>query len=264
MEFLSKLQAAVNKNNSLLSVGLDPNMGMLPAEFKNDPAPFFAFGKSIVDATADLVCAFKPNSAFYEARGADGIAELKQTCDYIRENYPEIPIILDFKRGDIDTTNSHYTTYAFDYLQVDAVTIQPYEGKSAFQPFLDRKDKGIIVLCRMSNESSREFQDMMVDGRKLYEHVAEHVRDDWNENGNCLLVVGATSPEEMAEIRQIVGDDMWFLVPGVGAQGGSIEATLRAGGEHLIVNSARDIIYNENPRQRATEVRDEINKYRNA
>jgi len=262
MEFLDKLRTAIKKNNSLLSVGLDPNLDLLPEEFKDDPAPFFAFGKSIVDQTAEFVCAFKPNSAFYEALGADGIAQLKQTCDYIHDKYPEIPIILDFKRGDIDTTNSHYTTFAFDYLRVDAVTIQPYQGKSAFQPFLDRKDKGIMVLCRMSNESSREFQDMLVDGKKLYVHVAEHVRDSWNDNGNCLLVVGATSPQEMAEIRQIVGPDMYFLVPGVGAQGGSIEETIKAGGEHLIINSARDIIYNASPAERARQTRDEINKYR--
>jgi len=273
MTFLEKLDASWAKNNSLLCVGLDPNMDKLPQHLRQSKTPFFNFGKAIVDATADMVCAFKPNSAFYEARGATGIEELKQTCDYIREKYPEVPIILDFKRGDIDTTNNHYDTFAFEYLRVDAITVQPYEGHQSFQAFLDRKDKGVIVLCRMSNKGSGEFQDMLVDGRKLYVHVAEHVRDEWNMNGNCLLVVGATYPAEMAEIRQLVGDEMVFLVPGFGAQGGDIEATIKAGitsnGKGLIINSSRAIIYAsegkdfaESARQKAIASRDEINKYR--
>jgi orotidine-5'-phosphate decarboxylase len=273
MGFLDKLAAAWDKNDSLLSVGIDPNMDLLPDHLKDSETPFFDFGKAIVDATADLVCAFKPNSAFYEARGAEGIAELKQTCDYIRENYPNIPIVLDFKRGDIDSTNSKYDNYAFDYLEVDAVTIQPYEGRLAFQPFLARKDKGIIVLCRMSNEGSGEFQDMLVDGKKLYVHVAEHVRDQWNTNNNCHLVVGATYPKELAEIRQLVGDSMVILVPGLGAQGGDAEASVKAGitsdGKGIIVNSSRSIIYAskgtdfaEAARDAALKARDEINMYR--
>lgn len=273
MDFKRKLSASRTKNNSLLCVGLDPNMDMLPRHLRDSKTPFFDFGKAIIDATADMACAFKPNSAFYEARGAAGIAELKQTCDYISQHHADIPIILDFKRGDIDTTNNHYTKFAFDYLNVDAVTIQPYQGRQAFQPFLDRKDKGIMILCRMSNEGSDEFQDMLVDGRKLYVHVAEHVRDKWNANGNCQLVVGATYPAEMAEIRQLVGDDMVFLVPGFGAQGGEIEATIQAGitssGNGLIINSSRAIIYASTgedfakaARQQATASRDEINRYR--
>jgi orotidine-5'-phosphate decarboxylase len=273
MDFKRKLSASWAKNNSLLCVGLDPNLDMIPNHVRGSKKPFFDFGKAIIDATADLVCAFKPNSAFYEARGAAGIEELKQTCDYIREHYPALPIILDFKRGDIDNTNNHYTQFAFDYLQVDAVTIQPYEGHQAFQPFLDRKDKGIMVLCRMSNIGSDEFQDMLVDDRKLYIHVAEHVRDVWNTNGNCQLVVGATYPKEMAEIRAIVGDEMIFLVPGFGAQGGETEATVQAGitssGNGLVINSSRAIIYAsdgedfaEAARQKAIAARDEINKYR--
>ncbi|HUY85159.1 MAG TPA: orotidine-5'-phosphate decarboxylase [Candidatus Dormibacteraeota bacterium] len=273
MDFISQLSAAWTKNDSLLCVGLDPNIDKLPKHLLESETPFFDFGKAIIDATADLVCAFKPNSAFYEARGAAGIEELKRTCEYIRQNYPDIPIILDFKRGDIDSTNSHYTTFAFDYLGVDAVTVQPYEGRQAFQPFLDRKDKGIIVLCRMSNVGSDEFQDMLVDGRKLYVHVAEHVRDEWNANGNCLLVVGATYPKELAEIRSLVGDKMIFLVPGLGAQGGDAEATVRSGvtsdGKGLIINSSRAIIYASSgedfadaARQAAIATRDEINSYR--
>jgi len=273
MEFLDKLNAAVDKNDSLLCVGLDPNMDMLPPHLHSDATPFLTFNKQIIDATADLICAFKPNSAFYEARGASGIEELKQTCDYIRQHCPEVPIILDYKRGDIGNTNDHYTKFAFDYLQVDAVTVQPYQGREAVQPFLDCKDKGIIVLCRTSNPGAEELQDLMVGGRKLYLEVAENVVKSWNTNGNCLLVVGATYPAEMAEIRQLVGDDMVFLVPGLGAQGGDTEATVRAGitkaGRGLIISSSRDILYAskgedcaEAARQRATAARDEINTYR--
>jgi orotidine-5'-phosphate decarboxylase len=273
MDFKRKLSASWAKNNSLLCVGLDPNMDMLPAHLRDSQTPFFDFNKAIIDATANLVCAFKPNSAFYEARGAAGIEELKQTCDYIRQNYADIPIILDFKRGDIGNTNNHYTKFAFDYLQVDAVTVQPYQGRQAVQPFLDRKDKGIMVLCRTSNVGSDEFQDMLVDGRKLYLHVAEHVRDEWNANDNCQLVVGATYPKELAEIRALVGDDMVFLVPGFGAQGGETEATVKAGinsvGRGLVINSSRNIIYTSDgedfagaARQKAQAARDEINTYK--
>lgn len=273
MEFLEKLNAAVEANNSLLCIGLDPNIEKIPAHLQGGDAPFFEFDKSIIDATADLVCAYKPNSAFYEARGAAGIQELKDTCDYIRERYPNIPIILDFKRGDIGNSNDQYTKFAFDYLQVDAVTVQPYQGHIAFKPFLDRKDKGIIVLSRMSNEGAGEFQDMLVDNRKLYVHVAEKVRDEWNFNNNCLLVVGATVPNELEEIRELVGDEMVFLVPGVGAQGGDTEATLKAGlnskKRGLIINSSRAIIYSSNDedfaesaRQQAIATCNEINRYR--
>lgn len=273
MDFKRKLDASWAKNNSLLCVGLDPNIDMLPSHLKDDKTPFFTFNKAIIDATAAVVCAFKPNSAFYEARGAAGIEELKQTCDYIKQNHPDIPVILDFKRGDIGNTNSHYTKFAFDYLQVDAVTVQPYQGRQAVQPFLDCKDKGIIVLCRTSNPGAGELQDLTIDGRKLYLQVAENVAKNWNTNGNCLLVVGATAPEEMTEIRQLVGDDMVFLVPGIGAQGGDTEATIKGGinskGSGLIISSSRAIIYAsggkdfaEAARQKATAARDEINKYR--
>lgn len=269
MDFISKLRAARDKNNSLLCVGLDPDEAKIPTGLAS--RSYFEFNKAIIDATADLVCAFKPNSAFYEARGAAGVEELQQTCAYIQEKYPDIPIILDFKRGDIGNTNNHYAAFAFDYLGVDAITIQPYQGREAVQPFLDHKDKGIIILCRTSNEGAGEIQDLEVSGRKLYLQVAENVAKKWNANGNCLLVVGATYPEELTEIRQLVGNDMIFLIPGVGAQGGDIGAMLKAGGDNLIINSARDIIYAssgedfaEAARVRATATRDEINKYRGA
>ncbi|MGZ6005293.1 MAG: orotidine-5'-phosphate decarboxylase [Candidatus Saccharimonadales bacterium] len=273
MDFKTKLQRAQDKNNSLLCIGLDPDMAKLPAPLKETDSPYFVFNKAIIDATADLVCAYKPNSAFYESRGSTGIEELKLTCDYISQNYPDIPIILDFKRGDIGNTNDKYAEFAFDYLSVDAITVQPYQGQSAVQSFLDHKDKGIIVLCKTSNEGSGEFQDIEIDGQKLYLKVAENVSKKWNASGNCLLVVGATYPEELKEIRQLVGDDMTFLVPGIGAQGGDVEATLKAGlnkdGKGLIINSARAIIYasegedySDFARAKAIETVDEINKYR--
>lgn len=272
MSFLQLLDAAVSKNNSLLSIGLDPDFDRLPALFKDNTEPLFDFNRVIIEATAGLACAYKPNSAFYEARGADGIEELKKTCDYLREHCPDTPIILDCKRGDIGNTNEHYAAFAFDYLGVDAVTVQPYQGQKAVQPFLDRADKGIIVLCKTSNEGSGEFQDLETDGSKLYTQVARNVSGGWNANGNCLLVVGATYPSELAEVRALVGD-MVLLVPGIGAQGGDIEATMRAGlrsdGRGLIINSARAILYAsdgddfaEAARQAAASARDEINKYR--
>ncbi|HWB38735.1 MAG TPA: orotidine-5'-phosphate decarboxylase, partial [Candidatus Saccharimonadales bacterium] len=213
--------------------------------------------------------AYKPNSAFYEAHGSEGIMQLRETCHFLREQYPEIPIVLDFKRADIGNTNSYYTDFAFNRLGVDAVTIHPYLGREAVQPFLDHADKGVIVLCRTSNDGAAEFQDLEVDGKKLYLRVAENVKNNWNTNGNCLLVTGATYPEELAEIRATIGNEMWLLVPGIGAQGGDVAATVKAGGEHQIIASSRAIIYASNgdnfAKAAATEARktrDEINKYR--
>jgi orotidine-5'-phosphate decarboxylase len=273
MTFLEKLDAAVTKNDSLLCVGLDPDIDKLPRHLTVETTPCFAFNKAIIDATADLACAFKPNSAFYEAKGAAGIEELNLTCAYIREKYPDIPIILDFKRGDIGNTNAYSAKFAFDYLGVDAVTVQAYPGRTAAQPLLDYKDKGIMVLCHFSNEGAEEFQDLEVDGQKLYLRVAQNVKDEWNTNGNCQLMIGATYPEQLAEARKLVGDEMVFLVPGFGAQGGALEATVRGGinkdGKGMIINSSRGIIYAgsgedfaEAARIKAVEARDAINKYR--
>jgi orotidine-5'-phosphate decarboxylase len=273
MDFKRKLAASWAKNDSLLCVGLDPNMDKLPQHLRGDKAAFWTFNKAIIDAVADLVCAFKPNSAFYEARGVDGIAELKQTCDYILDKYPDIPIILDFKRGDIGSTNDQYITFAFDYLGVDAVTVHPWSGREGMQSFLNQKDKGIIVWCKGSNPGSGEFQDLEVKGTKLYLQVAKNVSQDWNKNNNCLLVVGATYSEELAEVRQAVGDDMVLLVPGIGAQGGDIQASLQAGlnstGNGLIISTSRTVLYasdgdnfSQAARDRTIELRDEINKYR--
>jgi len=265
---VEKFVAAVNKNNSVVCIGLDSDVAKLP-----NGVDQLTFNKAIIDATHDVVCAYKPNSAFYEALGDEGIQNLKQTCDYIHETYPEIPIILDAKRADIGNTNIGYVDFAFKYLGVDAITVQPYLGGEAVQPFLDRADKAIIVLCRTSNDGSAEFQDLEVDGIPLYKIIAKSVADNWNKNANCMLVVGATYPDEIKQVRGIVGDDMWFLIPGVGAQGGDVEKTVvsakNSQGSGMIINSSRGIIfassgtdYAEVARKKAIELRDEINKYR--
>ncbi len=273
MKFIDKLNSRVEHNGSLLCVGLDPDLIRLPVHVRESEAPYFMFNKAIIDATAELVCAYKPNSAFYEARGAAGIEELQLTCAYIQEKYPSIPIILDFKRGDIGNTNKQYARFAFEYLGVDAVTIQPWCGAEAVKAFLDYKDKGIIVLDRTSNPGAGELQDLSVGGQQLYLKVAENVRDNWNKNGNCLLVVAATYPKEMAKVRTLVGPDMVFLVPGIGTQGGDLAAVLAAGLNKkktgLIINVTREIIFAGTGKNFAAAARDkalslsaEINKQR--
>lgn len=268
MKFIEKLGAVTEKNNSLVCVGLDSDVAKLP-----HGADQLSFNKAIVDATHDLVCAYKPNTAFYEARGAEGIQVLKDTCDYIRALAPDVLILLDAKRADIGNTNAGYVQFAYDYLGADAITLHPYLGREALEPFLARDDKGAIILCRTSNPGSGEFQDVLTDGKKVFETVANSVARKWNTNKNCMLVVGATYPEEAAVIRQIVGDDLWFLVPGVGAQGGSVEATMRAAqsaqGDGLIISSSRDIIFAssgadfaEAARAKTEALRSEINTYR--
>lgn len=272
MNFQQKLDAIVAKNNSLVCVGLDSDWEKLPELVKKEEYPQFEFNRAIIDATHDLVCAYKPNSAFYEYLGSEGVRQLKLTCDYIHDTYPEIPVILDAKRGDIGNTNNGYLTYAFDYLKVDATTIQPYLGSEAVRPFLDQQDKGIIILCRTSNPGAGEFQDLVVDGKPLYQHVAANVVRDWNRNNNCLLVVGATYPADLAAVREIVGD-MTLLIPGIGAQGAEVESTVKAGLNSkkagMIISSSRGIIFAstgadfaEKARVETQKLRDQINTYR--
>lgn len=265
MNFQKKLDKIVKKNNSLVCVGLDSDYDKLPKPFNKLQYPQFEFNKTIINATHDLVCAYKPNSAFYEARGEQGIKELKKTCDYLKKKYPDIIIILDAKRADIGSTNIGYVKFIFDYLQVDAVTLQPYLGHEAIKPFLERKDKGCIILCRTSNPGAGEFQDLLINSKPLYKIVAEKIVGEWNINKNCLLVVGATYPREMIEIRKIA-KDMTFLVPGIGAQGGDIKSTVKAGlnskKQGMIINSSRQIIFSTNPRKETVKLRDEINQYR--
>lgn len=271
MSFQALLDKTVDKNDSLLCIGLDPASGRLPAHIKSGDA-LSEFNKQIIDQTYELVCAYKPNTAFYEAQGVAGITQLKQTCDYIRQT--GVPLIVDAKRGDIGSTNEGYAAFIFDYLGADAVTLSPYLGREALQTFLGRRDKGIIILCRTSNPGAGEFQDAeLKSGQKLYELVASRVKDEWNSRGNCLLVVGATYPDELGQLRQELGQEMTFLVPGIGAQGGDLRATLKAGlnsrARGLVINSGRDIIYAgdgpdfaQKARAAAQRLRQEINKYR--
>lgn len=270
MNFGAKLDLSVDRANSLLCVGLDPGFAKLPAAVKGDQ---FGFNKAIIDATHDIVCVYKPNPAFYEARGAAGVQALKDTCDYLRENYPEIPIIVDAKRGDIGNTNAGYVEYVFDYLGADAVTVHPYFGSESLGAFLEREDKGIIVLCRSSNPGAGEIQDLLVDGEKVYVRVAQQVVQKWNGRGNCVLMVGATYPEELREVREIAGPDMPILVPGIGAQGGDLAGTMTAGlgteQRDLIISASRAVIFAssgddfaEAARAEAMKLRDEINNYR--
>jgi orotidine-5'-phosphate decarboxylase len=243
-EFHRLLAAAMSRNQSLVCVGLDPEIDRLPAPLQGKPRSIAAFNRAIVDATADLVCAYKPQIAHYAALGAED--QLLESIAYIRERAPGIPVILDSKRGDIGSTAEKYAREAFERYGADGVTVNPYLGQDSVDPFLSYADKGIVVLCRTSNAGSGEFQDLNVDGRKLYQIVAEHVATSWNSRGNCLLVVGATYPEELADIRQRTGE-MTFLVPGVGAQGGDVVKVVRNGrntsGEGLVINSSRAILY---------------------
>jgi orotidine-5'-phosphate decarboxylase len=272
MNFQKKLDLIIKKNNSLLCIGLDSDFEKIPEFLKKKKFLQFEFNQAIIKRTYNLVCSYKLNSAFYEARGVDGIGELKKTCDYLKKNHSEIPLILDAKRADIGNTNNGYVNYAFDYLGVDAITLHPYLGKEAIEPFLKLKDKGLIILCRTSNPGAGEFQDLIVNGESLYIKVAKAVIKNWNKNNNCLLVVGATYPEEMRRIRKIVGE-MTFLVPGIGTQGGEVEATVKAGlntkKAGLIIHSARGIIFAGKDKdfakralEEAVKLRDEINKYR--
>jgi len=247
MSFYSKLDAAWAKSDSALCVGLDPDINKLPAHLKNDPLGIQKFCIDIVDATADTVCAFKPQIAYFAAVGAE--AQLQAVCDHIRTQYPHVVLILDAKRGDIGDTAALYAREAFERYQADAVTVNPYLGTDSLMPFLQTPGKGTIVLCRTSNSGSGEFQSKMVNGTSLYKHVAITAASTWRDIGDTALVMGATYPQELAEVRGIVGD-MPFLVPGIGAQGGDIVSAVRAGrndeGTGLIINSSRAVLYASN------------------
>ena len=260
MNFQDKLDKAISKNNSLLCVGLDPDFTKL----KKGQGQF-EFNKTINDQTAGLVCAFKPQIAFYAAAGLEGLDDLKKTIRYIHENYQNVPVILDAKRGDVGHTSEMYIKEVFDVYGADAVTVNPYCGFDSIEPFFKRSDKGIVVLCRTSNPSAVDFQSLIVDGEALYIKIAEKVASWDKKYKNLLMVVGSTYPNEMKKIRQIA-PQMTFLVPGVGSQSGDLENTLKNGlrkdGRGLIISSSRDIIYAQDPKLAAQKLKDEINKYR--
>jgi orotidine-5'-phosphate decarboxylase len=264
---IDKYNKRVEKINSLVCVGLDSDFEKIPERFKQLKFPQFEFNKWIIDQTAEYTAAFKPNTAFYEARGDAGMRELKMTMEYLQKNYADIFTICDAKRADIGNTNNGYTAAIFDWLGFDAITLHPYLGSEALKPFLDREDKISIILCRTSNPGAGELQDLVVQatGLPLWQIVAKKVAGEWNKNYNCMLVVGATYPEEMKKIREIVGD-MTLLVPGVGAQGGDVKAVVEAGINSqklgIIINSSRGIIFAQDPAGEAKKLRDEINLYR--
>ena len=242
--FASRLARAHTTSGSLVCVGLDPDVDRLPREFAGVPEPLLAFNRRIIDATADLAAAFKPQIAFYSALGKE--AELAASIAYIRERAPHALVILDAKRSDIGNTAEAYASEAFDRYGADAVTVNPYMGEDSVRPFLARRDRGAILLCRTSNSGARDFQDLLVDGLPLYRRVAERADRYWNENGNLMLVVGATCPGEMAELRR-AHPGLWFLVPGIGAQGGDLDSILAAGldadGGGMLISSSRGIIF---------------------
>ena len=261
---------------NFVCVGLDSNVDLLPDFLKHGSAyhSIVDFNQEIIEATADLALAYKPNTAFYEAWGKYGYEALQSTISYVKRNFPHIPVILDAKRGDIGSTNAGYVRWAFDELGADAITVHPILGKEAMKPFLDRKDKGILVLAKTSNQGAGEFQDLRVGetDEPLYMVFARQVATEWNTNGNCGLVVGATYPHELAEIRAVVGD-IPILIPGIGAQGGEVESTVKAGkdsrNQGMIINASRSIIFASSGRDFAEAARAEtqrltaeINKYR--
>ena len=270
MNFTEALRARWSDSNTLVCVGLDPELAKFPPHLQGDPDAVFTFLRDIVDATADLACAFKPQIAHFAALGAE--LTLQRLIKHIHDEHPGVPVILDAKRGDIGSTAERYAVEAFDRYSADAVTLNPYLGRDSAQPFLDRTDKGVVLLCRTSNPGATEFQDLDCGGRPLYQRVAETIARDWNGNGNCLLVVGATWPQELATVRSLVGE-MPFLVPGVGAQGGDVAALVAAGktadGAGLAISSSRAILYAgggegfaDAARAAAQALRDEINRHR--
>ena len=270
MSFMQTLRARWEEAESLVCVGLDPELAKFPRHFAGDPDAVFNFCRDIVDATAPYVCSFKPQIAHFAALGAEDA--LRRLIAHIHTAHPRIPVILDSKRGDIGSTAQHYASEAFDRYAADAVTVNPYLGRDSVQPFLDRADRGVVILCRTSNPGAGDLQDLLVDGLPLYQRVAEKVAREWNGNGNCALVVGATWPEQLREVRTIVGD-VPFLVPGVGAQGGDVEAVVTnartADGTGLIVSSSRAILYAssgtdfaEAASHASKMLRDEINRHR--
>ncbi|WP_305812940.1 orotidine-5'-phosphate decarboxylase [Photobacterium leiognathi] len=264
MTFLNKLENAWSKNQSLLCIGLDPLQDKFPSHLRENVEQVFEFNKQIIDATHDLVCAYKPQMAHFASMGAE--EQLEKTIKYIQKEHPHIPIILDAKRGDIGSTAEKYAHEAFVRYGVDAVTVNPYLGSDSITPFTNYKDKGTILLCRTSNKGAEDLQDLEVDGEALYLKIARKIGEDWNENKNCLAVVGATWPEQMKAVRQILPITV-FLVPGIGSQGGNVEEMILAGkdskGRGLIISSSRAIIYASNEVDFAMKSREVAMKFRN-
>ena len=276
MGFIDKLRSRWQGADSLVCVGLDPDPAKFPDAFVDNMSEdigdaLFAFCRDIADATAEYACAFKPQVAYFAAHNG-GEAALQRLIAHISGAHPDVPVILDAKRGDIGSTAEQYAVEAFDRFGADAVTLNPYMGCDSAAPFLARNERGCVFLCHTSNPGARDFQELLVDGEPLYQRIARTIASEWNADGNCALVVGATFPEELKVIRGLVGD-MPLLIPGIGAQGGDVEATVRNGknadGSGLVINSSRGILYASRgadyadaAAQAAKALRDEINLYR--
>jgi orotidine-5'-phosphate decarboxylase len=255
-----------------LCVGLDSSiMEMLKrnihtGHIDHPEEVIFNFNREIIKATADIAAVYKPNLAFYLQHGIYGLNALERTIFEIHVRAPEVPVILDGKFGDIGNTNDGYVEFAFNMLHADAVTVSPYLGGEALKPFLDRKDKGIFALCRTSNPGANEFQDLRVSGGvaepSVYQIVARRVATDWNKNNNCGLVVGATYPDELTEVRRLT--DLPILIPGVGAQGGDLEASVKAARHRFLINSSRGIIFAGKGENFAQTAGEEAQKLHNA
>ena len=276
MTFIDKLRARWQQADSLVCVGLDPDPAKFPDAFVDDEDALFSFCRDIVDATAGYACAFKPQIAYFAAHNG-GEAALQRLVAHINGAHPDVPVILDAKRGDIGSTAAQYAVEAFERYGADAVTLNPYMGRDSADPFLQYNDRGCVFLCHTSNPGARDFQELTVSdgsggGEPLYQRIARTIAGEWNADGNCALVVGATFPEELKVIRGIVGD-MPLLIPGIGAQGGDIEAVVRNGrtadGTGLVINSSRGILYAssgagyaEAAADAARDLRDAINRFR--
>ncbi len=269
MTFVERLAARWREADTLLCVGLDPDPARFPPSFSGADA-LFDFCRAIVDATADLACAFKPQIAYFAAARAE--PQLERLIAHIHRAHPQVPVILDAKRGDIGATAELYAREAFERYQADAVTLSPYMGRDSLEPFLAYRDRGAFLLCRTSNPGGADLQMLDAGGAPLYQQVARHVAGAWNANGQLGLVVGATYPAELAAVRALVGE-LPLLVPGIGAQGGDIEASVKAGrtqdGTGMVINSSRAILYAsrasdfaERARAVALATRDEINRHR--
>lgn len=260
MSFNDLLKKSWKRSKSLVCVGLDTDLEKIPTSFNKENSSIFEFNKAIIDSTVELVCAYKINIAFYSAIAAE--QELEKTINYIHKNYSDIVVILDSKRGDIGNTAEQYTKEAYFRYKADACTISPFMGTDSVEPFLKYKDKGAIVLCRTSNAGGKDVQEFSSNGKPLYQHIAELAATQWNYNQNISLVVGATYPKELKEVRAIVGNDIPFLVPGVGSQGGEISKVIANGkndqGLGLMINVSRSVIYASSQDDFAIAARNEV------
>jgi orotidine-5'-phosphate decarboxylase len=272
MPFSLSLSRAWARSDSLLCVGLDPDPGKMPAHLAHAPDAIYQFCTAIADATADLVCAFKPQIAYFAAQRAED--QLEALIEHIHSAHPHVPVILDVKRGDIGSTAEQYAREAFERYKADAVTVNPYMGFDSIEPWLAYSDRGVFLLCRTSNPGGADLQMLDVGGEKLYERVARLAAGPWNGAGELGLVVGATVPAELARVRALA-PNLPLLVPGIGAQGGDVQATVSAGrtteGLGMVINSSRAILYAgrgedfaQAARQAASEARQMINRFRNA